>query len=145
MTLNSNHDRSQLLVIEIRAFGFGSLGLGLPLRGCVGLDPVSSQRSTLFSWRVRELMTYLEDSFQLRQPRSPRLQAVSQTALQGVPSYFHISSCSAVGLGVSSLLTLLHCLSLLGAREAESYRLREARTPREPRCYTGCFRAAHGT
>lgn len=90
-------------------------------------------------------MTYLEDSFQLQQPESLWLQAVSQTALQGVPGYFHISSCSAVGLGVSALLTLPHCLSLLGAREAEPYRLREARTLQEPRCYTGCFQAAHGT
>lgn len=29
---------SQTLVMEIGALGFGNLGLGLPLRGCVGLD-----------------------------------------------------------------------------------------------------------
>lgn len=73
------------------------------------------------------------------------LRAVSQTALQGVPSYFHISGCSAGGLGVSALLTLLHCLSLLEAREAESYRLKEARTPCEYTCYKGYFQAAHRT
>lgn len=145
--LNSNQTESQPLLIEIRALDLRSLGQGLPLNGCIGLDKsllfselhplqLESERVDDLSWKIHSSCNSLESLW---------LQAVSQTALQGVPSYFHISSCSAVGLCVSAFLTLLHCLSLLEAREAKSYGLREARTPCEPRCCTGCFQAAHRT
>lgn len=136
---------SNPLVLEIGTCGFGSPFLGLLLTGCVGPG-----KSLLFSElcplqleneRAVDLPGKIHSS--CHSLVSQGLQAVSQTTLQGVLSYFHISSCSAVGLGVSGSLTLLHCLSMLGARE--SYRLREARTPCEPRCYTGCFHGTHGT
>lgn len=73
------------------------------------------------------------------------LQEVSQATLQGVLSYFHIGNYSAVGLSVSESLSHLQRLSLLGAKAAECYRLREARTPCESRCCTGCFHSTHGT
>lgn len=73
------------------------------------------------------------------------LQEVSQATLQGVLSYFHISNYSAVGLSVTGSLSHLYHLSLLGAKAAESYRLREARTPCESRCCTECFHSTHRT
>lgn len=133
-------------MLKIGTFGFGGLFLGLPLTDIVG-----PSKSLLFSGlRPLQLESERVDSLPRKVHSSCHslvslwLQAVSQTTLRGVLSYFHVSGCSAVGLDVSGSLTLLHCLSLLQAREAEPHRLREARTQCEPRCSQGVSKAPTG-
>lgn len=146
-TLSSNHDREPAPGDRNQNIWLWESGprpaIKGPCRAGQGPSLLRAASSSAGEWEGWWLIWKIHSSCSSLE--SLWLQAVSQTALQGVPSYFHISSCSAGGLGVSASLSLLRCLSLLGAREAESYRLRKARTPCESTCYKGYFQAAHRT